>query len=197
MKTEKQIEELKAFINDPNVEVYYDENGKLIINGNVTIFPDNVYTYFPVQADKLIGSIRWYGGINHIGDPGTLTSMKNFPKEVTENIFIHKNHNLKSLDGCPERIGGTLQADRCDISDISGIAKYIGISCILDYNPIDNLKPMYNSEINGVVSIIGTPCADDMEQLSYVPDTSTLILTADYDASEIVIDRIIDHNKTN
>lgn len=175
------IDELKSFINDENVKVYKNEEGKIVVEGDIVVFPEYSYGYtdFPVKFDILKGSIHWWGGIYQVSEQGTLTSMKNFPDEVYGDVLIFKNPSLTSLDGCPKKITGTLQCDWCNISDISGIATYIGGSCILSHNPITDISPLTKSEVKGTIQLVGTPAGKDVEQLAAIVDSS-VVITYDY-----------------
>lgn len=172
MKTFDSIEILKDFIKNDSLNIYYDNDNNIIIDGDVVIFNFENYNQFPVKIHKVNGSVQWYGGINKIGEPGTLTSLVNFPDIVTGDVQIFKNQNLTTLDGCPKYIGGTFQCDYCNISDISGIAEYIGKDCIMNYNPISDINALHHVKIGGIISIIGTPVSDDMEQINNVLDSS-------------------------
>ena len=170
------IDILKSFMMDKNAKIYYDDNNNLIVEGNIIVFYDEDYNYssIPVKIHKLIGNIHWYGGISSINQAGTLTSLKNFPDIVEGDVIIFKNPNLKSLEGCPKHISGTLQCDFCNISSLEGIAEYIGRNCILNNNPITDLSPLYNITVKGITSIVNTPAAYDMEQVNKLADTSIL-----------------------
>lgn len=171
------IDELKAFINDENVKVYEDEECKIVVEGNIVVFPEFSYgyTYLPVKINILKGDIHWWGGIYQINEPGTLSSLKNFPDEVYGDVWIFKNPDLTSLDGCPKKITGTLSVNNCNISDISGIASYIGGNCILNNNPITDISPLMNSVVEGTIQLVDTPAGKDVEQLKKIIDTSVII----------------------
>lgn len=176
------IDILKSFINDINVNIYYEpDTENIIVDGDVIVFNENnIYQAFPVKIYKVNGNIHWNGEIDQLGKMGTLSSLKNFPDIVTGDVIIFKNPNLKSLEGCPKEIGGTLQFDFCNVSDISGISKVIGKNCIMNYNPITDLSPMSDVKISGLVSVVGTPVSEKQDELSYIPDSS-IIVTSESD----------------
>lgn len=175
------IDELKSFINDENIKVYINEEGKTVVEGNILVLPEYSfgYTTLPVKIDILKGSIHWYGGIMQLGVPGTLTSLENFPDEVDGDVIIFKNPNLTSLKGCPKHITGTLQCDHCNISDISDIATYIGRNCILNNNPITDATPLTKCTVEGTIQLVNTPAGKDLEQLKVICDTSVVIVQED------------------
>lgn len=176
MKNDK-IDILRTFIHNSNVKIYYEYNTEnIIVEGDIVIFNnENIYSYFPVKIHKVIGNIYWAGDMDQIGIAGTLKSLINFPDIVTGDVYICKNPSLKSLEGCPKEIGGNLQFDYCNVSDISGITEVIGKNCIMNYNPITDLSPMVNVQISGIVSIVGTPAAKNDKEISYIPDSSIIV----------------------
>lgn len=171
------IDILSSFIKDKDVKIYYEDNTEnIIVEGNIVVFYDEDYNYssFPIKIHKVIGNIHWYGGISSLNQSGTLTSLKNFPDIVEGDVIIFKNPNLTSLDGCPKYISGTLLCDFCNIKSVENIANYIGKNCILNNNPIEDLSPLSNITVNGIISIVNTPAAYNMDQVSKLQDTSVV-----------------------
>ncbi len=144
------------------------EGDNIVIDGDIIIY-DNDYTEFPVKIHKVNGSITWKGHIDGFR-MGALKSLKNFPDIVTGNVHIYKNPKLTSLTGCPEKIGGSLICNDCNISDITGIAKEIGGNFICANNPVSDISVLSESKIGGVISLIGTKCSDNIT----VEDTSII-----------------------
>lgn len=174
------IDVLKQFINDDSVNVYYKEGTcDIIVDGNINIFnnEDIEYTHIPVKIHTLNGHIHWYGTMTSILKKGMLESFKNFPDIVNGDVIVFKNPNLTSMEGCPKYISGTLQCDRCNISDLTGIAEYVGNNCILDYNPITSFEPMKNMKCNGIISVIDTIAAYDDTERKYIQDISILTVS--------------------
>ena len=150
-----RVSAITNIINNPHVKVYENEEGKLIVEGNIVIL-NNTYDMFPVKIDKVDGSIEWHGCVNCF-ESGSLTSLKNFPDEVTGNVYISKNEKLKSLSGCPKHIGGSLVCEHCDISDISGLnGVTIKGHFIASHNPISDISVLENTYIGRNIELIDT-----------------------------------------
>lgn len=172
-----KVSSIINMLNNPSIKVYETEDGKLIVEGNIIIL-NNDYNSFPVKIDKVIGSIEWRGNINKF-ESGSLTTLKNFPDEVTGNVYIYKNTKLTSLDGCPKKIGGSLVCNNCSITDISGlngctIAKYF----IASDNPISDISVLSNVYVGKNIELINTIWSDKNEEteLKTLNDSSIVVI---------------------
>lgn len=151
---DKEIKTLKYVIpNSNNINIYRDNDNNIIIDGDIIMY-DTDLTKFPVKIYKVNGNIYWYGHLSGI-KYGTLETLENFPDIVTGSVLIYKNPKLTSLKYCPKYIGGSLQCDRCNISDISDISEYIGQNLILSYNPIKNYDILEKIHIGNILNVLG------------------------------------------
>ena len=173
MKLDKDIKVLQYFItNGKDKKIYRDNDNNIIIEGDILIY-NNEYNKFPVKVHKVIGNIYWHGFINGF-EPGSLESLENFPDIVTGSVFIFKNPKLKTLKGCPKYIGGSLQCDNCNISDISDISKHIGDNLILSNNPITDLSILENIHVGNLINIVKTNITD-ISSIKFKNDSSVII----------------------
>lgn len=168
---DRDIKVLQNFITNGNyLKIYRDDENNIIIDGNVNIY-DTEFTKFPVKIHKVNGTISWHGDTNGLHH-GTLESLENFPDYVSGSVYIYKNPNLKSLKGCPKYIGGNLQCDRCNISDISDISEYIGNSCILSFNPIKDSTILEKIHIGNMLDVAETYI--NLQNVNIVKDSSLI-----------------------
>lgn len=168
---DKDIKTLQHFFNDKNLHIYRDDNNNIIIDGDILIY-DRFFDKIPVKIHKINGNISWHGDIDSF-HKGSLSTLENFPDIVNGSVFIYKNPYLKSLKGCPKHISGTLQCDRCNISDISDISEYIGQYLILSYNPIKDISILENIYIGKNVELIETNA--DISNIKLKNDSSVII----------------------
>ena len=176
-----RVSAITNMLNDPHVKVYEDGDGKLIVEGNVVILNDN-FNKFPVKIDKVIGSVEWRGCVNQF-ESGSLTSLENFPDEVTGNVYISKNVRLTSLNGCPKKIGGSLVCDHCNISDISGIAgAKIKNHFIASHNPISDISVLEKVYVGRNIELINTPWSRNSADgnISTMNDSSIIVIDESY-----------------
>lgn len=164
---------LRNILNVKNYSV--DEDGKIIVNEDITIVNTEL-TEMPIKIHKVNGSINWYGNMDGM-QPGSLTTLKNFPDIVTGSVNIFKNPKLTSLEGCPKEIGGSLVCDRCNIKSLKGIAENIGKNCIMSYNPVKDITPIKSIEIGGQIQLIETPYSYTITDENKAEDSSILIRT--------------------
>ena len=168
---DKDIKTLQHFFNDKNLHIYRDDDNNIIIDGDILIY-DRFFDKIPVKIHKVNGNISWHGDIDSF-HKGSLSTLENFPDIVNGSVFIYKNPYLKSLKGCPKHISGTLQCDRCNISDISDISEYIGQYLILSYNPIKDISILENIYIGKNVELIETNA--DISNIKLKNDSSVII----------------------
>ena len=173
---DKEIKALQNFFNDNHLKIYRDSDNKIIIDGNIIIF-SNEFTHIPIKIHKLNGSLSWRGDIDEF-KKGSLSSLINFPDIVTGDVRIYKNPNLKSLKGCPKIIGGSLQCNNCNISDISELPEKIYGHFVLSHNPITDLSNLSNIYVGKNIELIGINC-DINENIKCLNDSS-IIITEDH-----------------
>ena len=172
-----RISAITNMINNPHVKVYEDSEGKLIVEGNIVIL-DDTFNKFPIKIDKVFGSVEWRGCANKF-ESGSLSSLENFPDEVTGNVIISKNERLTSLNGCPKNIGGSLVCEFCNISDISDLSgAKIKNDFIASHNPISDISVLENVYVGRNIELIDTTWAKTSkdENISTLNDSSIIVI---------------------
>lgn len=131
-----------------------DKNGKIIIHGNVLI-PSDIEE-LPYKIDEVFGNVI----VDNICEPvryGNLKSFKNFPTVVHGDVVCKKN-TIKSLVGCPEQVDGNFVCVNCGLTSIKGMPKVIKGNFIAFNNGVNDMSPILESKISGLVDLQFNPC---------------------------------------
>ena len=165
------LEESKKYLNDPRVKWIYenlygefedftvniDDNNKIIIHGNICI--PGEYDSIPYKIDEVYGNVV----IDNIKEPvyyGNLNSLENFPSKIHGNFICKMNPNLISLKGGPEEVDGDFICVGCGLKDINEMPKVINGNFYVYKNSIEDLSPVLNSKIKGLIDVEFNPCVN-------------------------------------
>ena len=135
-------------INGFNVSVNTDELGNIIITGDCYIYNPNLVE-LPYKIHKVDGNFSVCGDAT-VPRVMNLKSLKNFPRIVTGNFKINLNHELTSLEGGPEEVGGYYNCAHCKLKTLDGIAKKIGQYIVAYKNPLENIDVLLDIEFSNI-----------------------------------------------
>jgi len=160
--------ESEKYLNDQRVRWIYENlyseyknfevkviNDKIVIYGDILIPCE--YEELPYKIDEIYGNVV----IDNIKDPiryGNLKSLKNFPTVIHGDFKCKMNLNLTSLNDGPEQIYGDFICVGGGLTNIKGMPKYISGNFIVYKNKINDLSPVLESKICGLIDAQYNPC---------------------------------------
>lgn len=171
MAIDIEIKTLENFLGK-NVKVYRDSYNRIIVDGDIIIYPDNtMFDYMPFQIYELNGNLEWH---SEYGKQGRLRSLMNFPTIVNGNVCVYGNPRLTSLEYAPKVITGNFECDKCSITSLDGVSESVGKNLIASYNPIKDVKALKNIKVDGLVSLVDIDASLINEAHNYI-DSSIII----------------------
>ena len=114
---------------------------------------------------------------------------------VVTGYFDCSNNNLRSLEGCPLRVGGYFDCSRNNLTSLEGCPKYVGGNFYCNYNSIREFTGIkyiekelycYGNTIENIWRIISPDWKWDEDQMDLFEDLSVI----QDDGEAVAIDRL-------
>lgn len=138
------------------------EDGKIVVYGNIMI--PYQYDSLEVKIDEVYGNVVIDNYNNHI--QGNLTTLENFPTIIHGDFKCKWQPNLLSLKGGPRQVDGDFICVACGLSSLDYLPEKIGQNLVVYSNKIENLSPILESKISGLIDIEYNPCESSQEYIN-------------------------------
>ena len=137
------------------------EDGKVVVFGSIMI--PYQYDSLEVKIDEVYGNVVIDNYDNHI--QGNLTSLENFPTIIHGDFKCKWQPNLLSLKGGPKQVDGDFMCVACGLTSLDYLPEKIGQNLVVYSNKIENLSPILESKITGLIDIEYNPCEKSQEYI--------------------------------
>ena len=162
------IPDSSIYLNDERVKWIYEnlygqygkkfevklEDGKVVVYGSIMI--PHQYDKLEVKIDEVYGNVIIDNYDKFI--QGNLTTLENFPDIIHGDFKCKRHPYLTSLKDGPKEIDGDFICAGCGLINAQDIPKYIGRNLYLYNNKIDDISPILESSIKGVIDLDFNPC---------------------------------------
>ena len=138
------------------------EDGKVIVLGSIMI--PYQYDSLEVKIDEVYGNVVIDNYDNHI--QGNLTTLENFPTIIHGDFKCKWQPNLLSLKGGPKQVDGDFMCVACGLTSLDYLPEKIGQNLVVYSNKIENLSPILESKITGLIDIEYNPCEKSQEYIN-------------------------------
>ena len=160
------------------------EDGRVVVFGSIMI--PYQYDSLEVKIDEVYGNVVIDNYDNHI--QGNLTTLENFPtiihgdfkckwqpnllslkggpKQVDGDFKCKWQPNLLSLKGGPKQVDGDFMCIACGLTSLEYLPEKIGRNLVVYSNKIENLSPILESKITGLIDIEYNPCEKSQEYIN-------------------------------
>ena len=138
------------------------EDGKVVVFGSIMI--PYQYDSLEVKIDEVYGNVVIDNYDNHI--QGNLTSLENFPTIIHGDFKCKWQPNLLSLKGGPKQVDGDFMCVACGLTSLDYLPEKIGRNLVVYSNKIENLSPILESKITGLIDIEYNPCEKSQEYIN-------------------------------
>lgn len=138
------------------------EDQKVVIYGNIMI--PYQYDRLEVKIDEVYGDVIIDNYNNRI--LGNLSTLENFPTIIHGDFKCKWQPNLISLRGGPKEIDGDFICVACGLTSLSYLPEKIGRNLVVFSNKIENLSPILESKISGLIDIEYNPCEKSQEYIN-------------------------------
>lgn len=175
-KTDEEIHELCDIFHIKNYTI--NEDKSIDVNGSVSFYEKmeedipikfrNVYGYFDMGWNRLksLKNSPIYVQEDFVCENNLLIDLNYAPKEVGGRVNLWHN-NLKTLKGCPEKIGGDLKVnDNTNLYSLEGIGKVNG-QIILSGTKFSNIFSLFNNRQDLIQEFV---------DYSIIRDNETIVL---------------------
>ena len=138
------------------------EDGKVVVFGSIMI--PYQYDSLEVKIDEVYGNVVIDNYDNHI--QGNLTTLENFPTIIHGDFKCKWQPNLLSLKGGPKQVDGDFMCVACGLTSLDYLPEKIGRNLVVYSNKIENLSPILESKITGLIDIEYNPCEKSQEYIN-------------------------------
>lgn len=138
------------------------EDGKVVVFGSIMI--PYQYDSLEVKIDEVYGNVVIDNYDNHI--QGNLTTLENFPTIIHGDFKCKWQPNLLSLKGGPKQVDGDFMCVACGLTSLEYLPEKIGRNLVVYSNKIENLSPILESKITGLIDIEYNPCEKSQEYIN-------------------------------
>lgn len=138
------------------------EDGKVVVFGSIMI--PYQYDSLEVKIDEVYGNVVIDNYDNHI--QGNLTTLENFPTIIHGDFKCKWQPNLLSLKGGPKQVDGDFMCVACGLTSLDYLPEKIGQNLVVYSNKIENLSPILESKITGLIDIEYNPCEKSQEYIN-------------------------------
>ena len=138
------------------------EDGKVVVFGSIMI--PYQYDSLEVKIDEVYGNVVIDNYDNHI--QGNLTTLKNFPTIIHGDFKCKWQPNLISLKGGPKQVDGDFMCVASGLTSLDYLPEKIGRNLVVYSNKIENLSPILESKITGLIDIEYNPCEKSQEYIN-------------------------------
>ena len=138
------------------------EDGKVVVFGSIMI--PYQYDSLEVKIDEVYGNVIIDNYDNHI--QGNLTTLENFPTIIHGDFKCKWQPNLLSLKGGPKQVDGDFMCVACGLMSLDYLPEKIGRNLVVYSNKIENLSPILESKITGLIDIEYNPCEKSQEYIN-------------------------------
>ena len=138
------------------------EDGKVVVFGSIMI--PYQYDSLEVKIDEVYGNVVIDNYDNHI--QGNLTTLENFPTIIHGDFKCKWQPNLLSLKGGPKQVDGDFMCVACGLMSLDYLPEKIGRNLVVYSNKIENLSPILESKITGLIDIEYNPCEKSQEYIN-------------------------------
>ena len=138
------------------------EDGKVVVFGSIMI--PYQYDSLEVKIDEVYGNVIIDNYDNHI--QGNLTTLENFPTIIHGDFKCKWQPNLLSLKGGPKQVDGDFMCVACGLTSLDYLPEKIGRNLVVYSNKIENLSPILESKITGLIDIEYNPCEKSQEYIN-------------------------------
>ena len=138
------------------------EDGRVVVFGSIMI--PYQYDSLEVKIDEVYGNVVIDNYDNHI--QGNLTSLENFPTIIHGDFKCKWQPNLLSLKGGPKQVDGDFMCVACGLTSLDYLPEKIGRNLVVYSNKIENLSPILESKITGLIDIEYNPCEKSQEYIN-------------------------------
>ena len=138
------------------------EDGKVVVFGSIMI--PYQYDSLEVKIDEVYGNVVIDNYDNHI--QGNLTTLENFPTIIHGDFKCKWQPNLLSLKGGPKQVDGDFMCIACGLTSLEYLPEKIGRNLVVYSNKIENLSPILESKITGLIDIEYNPCEKSQEYIN-------------------------------
>ena len=138
------------------------EDGKVVVFGSIMI--PYQYDSLEVKIDEVYGNVIIDNYDNHI--QGNLTTLENFPTIIHGDFKCKWQPNLLSLKGGPKQVDGDFICVASGLTSLDYLPEKIGRNLVVYSNKIENLSPILESKITGLIDIEYNPCEKSQEYIN-------------------------------
>ena len=138
------------------------EDGKVVVFGSIMI--PYQYDSLEVKIDEVYGNVVIDNYDNHI--QGNLITLENFPTIIHGDFKCKWQPNLLSLKGGPKQVDGDFMCVACGLTSLDYLPEKIGRNLVVYSNKIENLSPILESKITGLIDIEYNPCEKSQEYIN-------------------------------
>ena len=138
------------------------EDGKVVVFGSIMI--PYQYDSLEVKIDEVYGNVVIDNYDNHI--QGNLTTLENFPTIIHGDFKCKWQPNLLSLKGGPKQVDGDFMCVASGLTSLDYLPEKIGRNLVVYSNKIENLSPILESKITGLIDIEYNPCEKSQEYIN-------------------------------
>ena len=138
------------------------EDEKVVVYGSIMI--PYQYDKLEVKIDEVYGNVVIDNYNNHI--QGNLTTLENFPTIIHGDFKCKWQPNLLSLKGGPKQVDGDFICVACGLTSLDYLPEKIGRNLVVYSNKIENLLPILESKITGLIDIEYNPCEKSQEYIN-------------------------------
>ena len=138
------------------------EDGRVVVFGSIMI--PYQYDSLEVKIDEVYGNVVIDNYDNHI--QGNLTTLENFPTIIHGDFKCKWQPNLLSLKGGPKQVDGDFMCIACGLTSLEYLPEKIGRNLVVYSNKIENLSPILESKITGLIDIEYNPCEKSQEYIN-------------------------------
>ena len=138
------------------------EDGKVVVFGSIMI--PYQYDSLEVKINEVYGNVVIDNYDNHI--QGNLTTLENFPTIIHGDFKCKWQPNLLSLKGGPKQVDGDFMCVACGLTSLDYLPEKIGRNLVVYSNKIENLSPILESKITGLIDIEYNPCEKSQEYIN-------------------------------
>lgn len=180
MKTNKLntiiLPDSSIYLNDDRVKWIYEnlygqygrnfkvklENGKVIVYGSIMI--PHQYDKLEVKIDEVYGDVIIDNYNNRT--LGNLSTLENFPTIIHGDFKCKWQPNLVSLKDGPKEVDGDFICVACGLTTLDYLPEKISRNLVVFSNKIENLSPILESKITGLIDIEYNPCESSQEYIN-------------------------------
>ena len=170
------LQDSSIYLNDERVKWIYEnlygqygkdfkvkiEDGKVVVFGSIMI--PYQYDSLEVKIDEVYGNVVIDNYDNHI--QGNLITLENFPTIIHGDFKCKWQPNLLSLKGGPKQVDGDFICVASGLTSLDYLPEKIGRNLVVYSNKIENLSPILESKITGLIDIEYNPCEKSQEYIN-------------------------------